>query len=362
MDFSIMFFSNDCIPGEPRYKLLLETARYADHHGFSAIWTPERHFDRFGAIFPNPAVSLAGLATITQYIQLRAGSLISPLHHTIRIAENFSVVDNLSNGRAAIGFGSGWNVNDFVFFPENYEKRHMVMYEQIHQLRHLWSGGTVELPNSYGKDVSAKLYPEPVQADIPIWITSSGNVQTFASAGKLGANLLTHLIGQDRDTLGEKIKVYREARAEAGHDPQSGKVTLMLHTYMGPDRQTVKARVREPFREYLRTAVKLEVKAADGGGTISGGHRIQAESIDQADMESLLDLTFDRYFHTGSLMGSPADCLPLIDGFKAAGVDEIACLVDFLTGTDDILESLTWVNQLRQMCCVQEEDMESFEI
>src|SRR5438874_1155394 len=113
MDFGLMFFSSDAGASAHKYGLLLEAAKRADERGFCCVWTPERHFDRFGGIFPNPAVTSAALAMVTRRLQLRAGSLISPLHDVIRIAEEWAVVDNLSNGRVAISFGSGWNVNDF---------------------------------------------------------------------------------------------------------------------------------------------------------------------------------------------------------------------------------------------------------
>ena len=65
--------------GREPYRLLTEAARLADAAGFHSLWTPERHFGEFGGLYPNPAVTSAALATITERIQLRAGSLISPL-------------------------------------------------------------------------------------------------------------------------------------------------------------------------------------------------------------------------------------------------------------------------------------------
>ena len=124
MDFGIMFFSSSSQANDKRkYGLLIDAARYADEQGFTAIWTPERHFHEFGGLFPNPSLTSAALAMVTNNLQIRAGSLISPLHHPVRIAEDWSVIDNLSGGRVAISFGSGWNINDFIFFPERYATR-----------------------------------------------------------------------------------------------------------------------------------------------------------------------------------------------------------------------------------------------
>lgn len=354
MDFGIMFFSSSGEAGNGnKYGLLLEAAKFADQHGFRCVWTPERHFHPFGGLFPNPAITSAALSTITSHLQIRAGSLISPLHNPIRITEEWSVVDNLSAGRVAVSFGSGWNVNDFVFFPERYATRQATMYEQVQMVQRLWRGESVKQTNSLGKEVEITLYPKPVQAELPIWVTSSGNAETFASAGAIGANVLTHLIGQDIATLAQKIQRYRDSLANHDFDPPQGTVSLMLHTYMGADTETVKAKVKAPFREYLRSAISLEEQSARSGGAISGGHRIDPHDIPTDVMEDLLDLTFERYFHTAALMGTVSDCTEFIWQLKDIGVDEVACLIDFLDDYDGILESLRYVDELRAQFSAQ---------
>lgn len=348
MEFGIMFFSSGGgSSGSDKYGLLLDAARIADERGFRCVWTPERHFHEFGGIFPNPAVLGAALAVATSRLQIRAGSLISPLHHTLRIAEDWSVVDNLSGGRAAVSFGSGWNVDDFLFFPERYASRQATMYEQIETVRRLWRGDQIAQTNSFGKEVRVRLYPRPVQAELPIWVTSSGNVETFVSAGRHGANVLTHLIGQDLDALEPKIERYRQALRERHGDAAVGTVSLMLHTFLGADVEEVKAKVRGPFREYLRSAISLEQLAAAGGGVISGGHRIQAHEISPQALDELLDLTFERYFRGGALMGTPASCEDLLWRLEEIGIDEIACLIDFLDDRAAILEGLSYLSELR---------------
>lgn len=349
MELGLMFFSTQSSSEDRKYQLLLDAARFADEAGFSSVWTPERHFDAFGGIFPNPAVTSAALAMITRRLQLRAGSLISPLHHVVRIVEEWSVVDNLSGGRAAISFGSGWNANDFIFFPDRYEPRQQHMFEQIEQVQRLWRGEPVVQRNGRGKEVELTLHPKPLQPELPVWVTSSGNEDTFRSAGRIGANLLTHLIGQDVDALEDKIRAYRAARAEGGFLADGGVVSLMLHTFLGTDVEEVRETVRRPFREYLRSAVLLETAAARGGGTVSGGKRIGAQELPSEIMEELLDMTFDRYFHTAALMGTPDSCLPLLDRLGRAGVDEIACLVDFGVAEEKVLRGLEHLGTLRGM-------------
>jgi natural product biosynthesis luciferase-like monooxygenase protein len=349
VQFGIMFFSSVRADAGPEpYELLLRAAHYADTHGFQSIWTPERHFHEFGGLFPNPAVTSAALATITQTLQLRAGSVIAPLHHAIRIAEEWAVVDQLSRGRVAISFGSGWNVDDFVFFPERYARRHAIMFEQIEVVRRLWRGEAIEETNSFGKPVQVTLSPRPVQPALPIWITSSGNEATFAAAGRLGANVLTHLLGQDLPRLAGKVAVYRQARADHGHDPAEGIVSLMLHTFVGPSLEAVRELTRGSMREYLRSALALERRAAAAGGVISGGHKTAAEDIGAADVEDLLDAAYERYLLSGSLLGTIGSCSRLLHAAGNAGVNDIACLIDFGLDTDTVMAGLERLNELRE--------------
>ncbi|HEY7415786.1 MAG TPA: MupA/Atu3671 family FMN-dependent luciferase-like monooxygenase, partial [Ktedonobacteraceae bacterium] len=237
MDFSLFYFANndETTAVDDKYRLLLEGAQFADQHGFVAVWTPERHFHPFGGLYPNPAVTGAAVAAITRQVEIRAGSVVLPLHHPVRVAEEWSVVDNLSRGRASISFATGWQANDFVLMPENYVRRKEIMVRDIETVRRLWRGETLTLENGLGKPTPTRIFPQPFQEELPVWITTGGSMETFKLAGELGANLLTHLLGQSIEELAEKIRVYRDAREKAGYAPAEGRVALMLHTFIGMD-------------------------------------------------------------------------------------------------------------------------------
>src|SRR4051812_37433689 len=144
MDLSLFYFADDSAADGDRYRLLLEGARFADANNFTAVWTPERHFHPFGGLYPNPSVTSAAIAAVTERVKIRAGSIVAPLHHPLRIAEEWSVVDNLSHGRAGVSFASGWHAVDFALRPENYDNRRQAMIDCAQQVRGLWRGETME--------------------------------------------------------------------------------------------------------------------------------------------------------------------------------------------------------------------------
>ncbi|HEX7241967.1 MAG TPA: MupA/Atu3671 family FMN-dependent luciferase-like monooxygenase, partial [Longimicrobiaceae bacterium] len=154
VDFSLFYFGGSAEgSARGRYRLLLEGAKWADRNGFTAVWTPERHFHAFGGLYPNPSVTSAALATVTERVRLRAGSVVLPLHDPIRVAEEWAVVDNLSDGRVELSFASGWHADDFVLAPERYEGRRDAMFDGIEEVRRLWRGGTVVRTGGRGEPV-----------------------------------------------------------------------------------------------------------------------------------------------------------------------------------------------------------------
>lgn len=343
MQFSLFYFaSNDSDQSEDKYRLLFEGARFADKNGFDALWTPERHFHAFGGLYPNPSVMSAALAVITERIKIRAGSVVLPLHSPIRVAEEWALVDNLSRGRVAIAFASGWHSDDFAFFPDNYPARKEIMFRDIEAVQKLWRGEAISARGGAGNDIEVKIFPKPIQKQLPIWITAAGTPETFIKAGEIGANVLTHLLGQSVDEVTASIAHYRAALANSGRDPQSGIVTLMLHTFLGDDLKQVRETVREPFTNYLKTSVGLIANMVKNLNL-----QLDLNNLNESDMDALLSHAFNRYFDTSALFGTVDSCAAMVERLKAIGVDEIACLIDFGVDADSALAALQRLDELK---------------
>jgi natural product biosynthesis luciferase-like monooxygenase protein len=335
VDLSLFFFADDA-GTEDGYRLLLDSARFADTHGLSAVWTPERHFHRFGGRYPNPAVTGAAVAAVTERVAIRAGSVVAPLHHPLRVAEEWSVVDNLSHGRVGVSFASGWHAGDYVIRPENYADRKSVMVDAVGTIRRLWRGEEVEFADGTGEKRSVRIFPAPVQPELPVWITSSGSPETFKVAGRLRAGLLTYLLGQDDETLARNIAAYRQEFPE-------GHVVVMLHTLLGADRAEVLDLVRAPFVQYLHSSIDLIAKTP---GLFPPG--LDLAELPEKHKTMLLNRAADRYARTSSLFGTPDDGIGVAQRLAALGVDEIACLIDFGVPAGDVLRSLEYLAELKR--------------
>ncbi len=338
VDFSLFFFSADSAPArDPKYRLLIESAKFADSHGFKAIWTPERHFQVFGGLYPNPSVLSAGLAMITENIEIRAGSVVLPLHSPVRVAEEWAVVDQLSGGRVGLSFASGWHEEDALIAPAPGEDRRELMFRNIETVRRLWAGENVAVRGPDGVTRSVTTYPRPVQAELEFWVTANSTT-TWQRSAEIGANVLTALVGGGLHQLSRNIRLYRETLAKHGHDPRSRVISLMLHTYLGTDLSEVKEKVRMPLIHYLKDFVNQSSK-------VSGDETASPEG---GDLERVLEFAFERYFNYSSLIGTPDKCSAMIEELIRIGVDEIACLVDFGLDLESTLSSLRFLDELRK--------------
>ncbi|QES51214.1 LLM class flavin-dependent oxidoreductase [Streptomyces venezuelae] len=339
MDFSVYFFSaNDRHDFGERYRFVLDVARFIDSRGFTAIWTPERHFQEFGGSFPNPAVLSAALAVSTRHLQLRAGSVVLPHHHPVRVAEEWALVDQLSGGRTGICVATGWHQGDFVFYPENYDTRREYTLRHVETLRSLWRGAPVAFPGPGGRELSARTYPRPVQPELPLWLVHTSNPQTWADAGRLGLNVLSLLTSWEK--LAEDIARYRAARAEAGHDPAAGIVTIGMHTYIADDEDRVWETVRGPVKNYLSSFMAQQRTDDKVRGSARG--------TDSGEQDKLAELMAEDYYQRRSLLGTPDKCAATVERLRDSGVDEVACLVDFGLPFDTVTAALPALDALRR--------------
>ena len=333
MDVSLFFFSADGTgSGSEKYRLLTDSTRFADQNGFKAVWTPERHFQAFGGLYPNPSVLNAALAVLTERVQLRAGSVVAPLHSPVRIAEEWALVDNLSNGRTGIAFATGWHAFDYVIMPDAYHDRREKMFRYIDIVRRLWRGETVSLSGVDGKETPVHTLPRPVQQELPYWVTAS-SPRTWAQAGEIGANVLS-MMTITLDDMARNIKAYRQARIKNGHDPRKGVVTIMLHTYLDNDLERAREMTRAHMAAYLKNFLE-QYRHLPGGDQFG-------------DESGLLTFAVERYFNQASLLGSPEKCAAMIETLSGVGVNEVACLIDFGIEHDDVLKSLELLTGLRE--------------
>lgn len=338
MKFSLMFFGyNKFTEDVDPYKLYIDAAEFADQRNFEALWIPERHFTELGSAFPNPGILLSAIAQKTERLKLRAGSVVAPLHHPVIIAENWAMLDQLSHGRMGLSLASGWHANDFALCPDNFEGRHKILFSSAETVRQLWRGESLECVNGLGQTAEIHIPLPPKQAQIPIWITSAGNLKTITTAGEKGHNLLTHVYNNDLDVLSNNIKAYRQS-----HPENKGWVSVMVHTFMGSNSAEVLGILRETYRDYLKANKDLLI-----AGNIDDKEKIN--KLNDRELNEICDFVFDRLYNGRALLGTPQDCLEYAKKLNDIGVDEVLCLLDFGLEPEIILSHLPYIEECKNL-------------
>jgi natural product biosynthesis luciferase-like monooxygenase protein len=265
----------------------------------------------------------------------------------VRVAEEWSVVDNLSDGRVEISFAPGWNPEDFVLAPQGYENRNEAMFAAIETVERLWSGESIRSQSGDGSWVEVRTAPRPIQPRLPKWVTAAANPATFRRAGHTGAHLLTHLFDLSVDRLAEMIALYRDARRQSGLDPDGGRVAVAMHTFLADDLDGVRRHSYRPFCDYLKSNAGLVAKLA-----LSRGMTVNVSSLTDRQLDEAVDLLFEKFLNGRSLLGTPETCAAQVEQLVKIGVNEVACLLDFGPEADAILGELDSLDRLRRRFAV----------
>ena len=81
---------------------IVAEAIHAEELGFHSAWVGEHHFSSLG-VNSAPELVLTWVAAKTQRIRLAPAVNVLPLHHPIRVAEQWATLDLLSGGRVDFG-------------------------------------------------------------------------------------------------------------------------------------------------------------------------------------------------------------------------------------------------------------------
>ena len=149
------------------YAHWLEQIDAAEDLGFDSLWVTEHHFRYFGGMLPNPQLLLAAAAQRTKRMRLGAAVTILPMHHPIRIAEDFAMVDLLSNGRLNFGAGRGMHPLEYTVFDADFKTAQSRLPEALDIIVRAWTGGEFEWNGKHYRYPKLAVYPKPAQKPHP---------------------------------------------------------------------------------------------------------------------------------------------------------------------------------------------------
>jgi natural product biosynthesis luciferase-like monooxygenase protein len=244
------------------YGEMLEQIQYEEKLGFDGVFFAEHYVG--GYAFPAPAVFAAAVAQRTQRIRIGMGVSLLPLSHPIRIAEEYAMLDALSNGRLDFGIGRGVLKTEYELFGINEAESQGRFHEALEVILQAWTQETVSYEGSYYTFHDVTALPKPVQQPHPpIWAACAVTPASFTWAGHQGFHPMLIPFGYPNHAeLQAKLALYWEALKAAGHDPSTREVLGVYHLYVADTDAEAHALAKEHFSQYFQFFTGLDQRAA----------------------------------------------------------------------------------------------------
>src|SRR5437773_11733424 len=184
MDFGIFNLMGSREANKPTAQVFSEVAeqtRLADALGYTIAWFAEHHFSNY-CLCASPLMMVAHCAAITEKIRLGTAVVVLPLYNPARLAAEIATADALSNGRLALGIGSGYQPYEFDRFGVDI-KANLEMTEEFCDIldRALsqdffgYNGKHYRIPRTH-------IPARPVQRPLPIYVARRTEAMVRAAA------------------------------------------------------------------------------------------------------------------------------------------------------------------------------------
>ena len=276
----------------------LAVAQAAEKLGFSGFFRSDHYLAMgSGDGLPGPTdawTTLAGLARETS--TMRLGTLVSSVTYRLPgiLAILVAQVDQMSNGRAELGLGTGWFEREHraygIPFPE---KRFDLLEQQLEIVTGLWStpvGETFSFTGDAYRLEDSPALPKPVQSRVPVIVGGAGPRRTPALAARFATefNIGFRPFGE----VAGYLETVRDAARAIGRDPHDLDYSVAYPTFAGATEAEAAARAAATGRTDVDPGENLfgtpdQIVDRLGWLRESGVDRVYLQIHDQHDLDHL---------------------------------------------------------------------------
>ena len=237
---------------EEVYRHELALADLAEPLGFDSVWSPEHHFTNY-IMVPNPAQFLTWVAARTERVQLGAMINVLPWHDPVRLCEEWSVLDQVSGGRAILGLGRGLGRVEFDGFGLQMADSRGQFTEYTAAIVDALETGCIEHDGEHLRQSRAAIRPYPSRSFRGRTYASAVSPASIDLMARLGIGLL--IIAQKPwPTTVAEIEGYRERYLELNGEPPPPPI-IAVFVAVNEDR----SRAEEMFEQYVMAYAQSSV-------------------------------------------------------------------------------------------------------
>jgi alkanesulfonate monooxygenase SsuD/methylene tetrahydromethanopterin reductase-like flavin-dependent oxidoreductase (luciferase family) len=289
-------------------------ALYAEELGMHSAWIGEHHFSTLG-VLSCPDLVLSYVAARTRQIRLAPAVTVLPLHHPIRVAEQWATLDLLSGGRVDFAAGRGYDRREYLPFHVAFDDNQSMFEEAMEVVQSLWS--TRGPLSHHGKHYSfdrVTITPKPIQQPIPAYVASFSK-PSIELAARLGCGLVVAPFAAAISYGGLKqvAELYNETCTKHGNTP--GRLMCSYFIHFADDKRAEAAARARQIRYYRECAIPA--LPADPA-TAPPSYRYFIEMVERLRKVEAADLT-----ENSVLLGSSAQIADVLKKVEAAGFAQV---------------------------------------
>ena len=319
MKFGYFTLSDNHYEGNPRSANqfvadILDEAVYADELGYHSAWIGEHHFNALG-VLSCPDLVLAALAARTKQIRLAPAVTVLPLHHPIRVAEQWATLDLLSNGRVDFAAGRGYDRREYEPFDVSFDDNQSIFDEGMELVRALWNAtGPIDYHGKHYRFDEVYITPRPVQKPLPCYIGSFSK-PSIELAARLGCGLIVAPFAAALSYGGLKqvAELYHETCAKFGTRP--GRLMCSYFTHFADTPEQEAAQRARQIRYYKECVIP---SFPSDPATAPPSYRYFISMVERLQKVRPEDLT-----ENSVLIGSSQHITDVLKKVQAAGFDEV---------------------------------------
>ncbi len=285
-----------------RYQEELRLARLIEPLGYDSVWGVEHHFSGY-SMTPNVLQFLAYMAGATERIELGSMVIVLPWHNPVRVADEVSQLDNLSDGRVILGVGRGLGRLEFdgIGVPMDESRERFVEAAQL--ILEGLEQGRVAFQGEHYRQPPRDLRPRPVRSFRGRTWAAAVSPESMRIMAELGVAILIipqkpwPMVAED---LRNYRRVFREVTGEAAPP------TLVTSpVFCDPDPKRAEVEARRHISDYYRSVVAHYELTGDHFEK-TRGYEFYAEN--KAAMDSRSESKTVGFYVDLQVWGTPDQC------------------------------------------------------
>jgi len=320
LDFGYFTLSDNHYENNPRSAnqfvadIVAETL-HAETLGLHSAWIGEHHFNSLG-VLSCPDLVLAHIAAKTSRIRLAPAVTVLPLHHPIRVAEQWASLDLLSHGRVDWAAGRGYDRREYMPFKIDFDDNQGIFEEGMEVVRRLWDAGGKRISHKgkYYQFEDVRITPQPVQRPIPTYVGSFSK-PSIELAARLNCGLIVapFAAAMSFGGLRQVSDLYRETCAKYGREPGRLMCSYFTHFFDTKEQEdAARARQIRYYKECVIPALPGDPKTAPPS------YRYFIDMVERLHKVKPGDLT-----ENSVLMGGAQQMIDTLRKVEAAGFNEV---------------------------------------